>query len=179
MDFHRQYGVDIRIARIFNTYGPRMCLDDGRVVSNFIVQGIQKQCLSLYGDGGQTRSFCFVEDLVDGLISLMNTAITIPINLGNSNECTVKELATEITSILGDNEPQFEYRKLPVDDPGRRRPDISKAKKLLGWEPRVSLREGLERTIEDFRSRLCHVPAVKVPHQGDALTLSEDLKSYS
>ena len=154
MDYHRQNKVDIRIARIFNTYGPRMAESDGRVVSNFIVQSLSGQPLTLYGAGGQTRSFCYVDDLVDGLIRLMETdGVHEPVNLGNPTEFSIRELAEEIARLC--RIPlRVEHRPLPQDDPTQRRPDITRAQTLLGWSPAVPLREGLERTIPYFAQRL-------------------------
>ena len=154
MDYHRQDGVDIRIARIFNTYGPRMDEADGRVVSNFIVQTLRGQPLTLYGTGEQTRSFCYVNDLVEGLIRLMRTeGIHEPVNLGNPHEFTIRALADEIAGIC-DSPCRVRYCPLPQDDPTQRRPDISRAQHLLDWTPRVELHEGLRYTIDDFRARL-------------------------
>ena len=153
-DYHRQNKVDIRIARIFNTYGPRMLEDDGRVVSNFIVQALRGQALTLYGEGQQTRSFCYVDDLIEGLIRLMNTeGLHHPINLGNPGEFTIKQLAEEVIKICG-SKSEFTHLPLPADDPRQRKPDISKAQTLLGWNPTIPLREGLERTVADFRQRV-------------------------
>jgi UDP-glucuronate decarboxylase len=150
MDYHRQNGVDVRIARIFNTYGPRMWEKDGRVVSNFIVQALTCKPLTVYGDGKQTRSFCYVSDLVRGLKMMMETpGITGPINLGNPEEFTMIELAELIREMTGTSSP-IKFEPLPQDDPVRRRPDISLAKQLLGWEPAVPLREGLKLTIDYF-----------------------------
>ena len=154
MDYHRQNGVDTRIARIFNTYGPRMLENDGRVVSNFVVQALRRQPLTVYGDGKQTRSFCYVDDLLEGLIRLMNAdQVFEPVNLGNPSEFTVEELATEIASLCGSN-AEIRHEPLPSDDPRQRQPDISRARELLGWEPKIPLREGLKLTIADFASRL-------------------------
>jgi UDP-glucuronate decarboxylase len=154
MDYHRQNGVDTRIARIFNTYGPRMLENDGRVVSNFIVQALQGRPLTIYGDGKQTRAFCYVEDLVDGLVRLMNAdALHDPVNLGNQGEFTIDELAVEVARLCGAN-TDIKHEPLPADDPRQRKPDTKRAHELLGWEPKVMLREGLERTIADFRARL-------------------------
>ena len=154
MDYHRQNGVDTRIARIFNTYGPRMLENDGRVVSNFIVQALQGKPLTIYGDGKQTRAFCFVEDLVDGLVRLMNAdGLYDPVNLGNQGEFTIEELAIEVARLCGAN-TNIKHEPLPADDPRQRKPDTTRAHDLLGWEPKVMLREGLERTIADFRARL-------------------------
>ena len=152
-DYHRQNKVDIRIARIFNTYGPRMLEDDGRVVSNFVVQALRGQPLTLYGEGQQTRSFCYVDDLLEGLIRLMNTEnLHDPVNLGNPGEFTIKELAEEVARIVGSSSG-FTHLPLPADDPHQRKPDISKAQALLGWNPTTALHEGLERTAADFRRR--------------------------
>jgi len=149
-DYHREDGVDIRIARIFNTYGPRMAEHDGRVVSNFIVQAIRGEPLTLYGDGSQTRSFCFVDDLVDGLVRLMEAdGVHEPVNLGNPGEFSIRQLAEEIADCCG-RAPAIAYRPLPQDDPTQRRPDTTRARTLLGWEPQVALREGLRRTIAYF-----------------------------
>ena len=154
MDYHRQNGVDTRIARIFNTYGPRMLENDGRVVSNFIVQALQGKPLTIYGDGKQTRAFCFVEDLVDGLVRLMNAdGLYDPVNLGNQGEFTIEELAIEVARLCGAN-TNIRHEPLPADDPRQRKPDTTRAHDLLGWEPKVMLREGLELTIADFRARL-------------------------
>ena len=154
MDFHRQSGVDIRIARIFNTYGPRMAESDGRVVSNFIVQALRGEPLTIYGKGEQTRSFCYVDDLVGGLIALMETeGIHEPVNLGNPGEFSIRELADEIATLCGRN-LRIQYRPLPQDDPTQRRPDIGRAERLLGWTPTIPLREGLRRTIPYFEGRL-------------------------
>jgi UDP-glucuronate decarboxylase len=153
-DYHRQNNVDIRIARIFNTYGPRMLENDGRVVSNFIVQALRGESLTLYGEGQQTRSFCYVDDLLEGLIKLMNTEdLHQPVNLGNPGEFTIKELAEEVMIVCG-TDSGFHYLPLPEDDPRQRQPDISRAQQYLGWNPTIPLREGLERTVEDFRKRV-------------------------
>jgi UDP-glucuronate decarboxylase len=154
VDYHRQNKVDIRIARIFNTYGPRMLEDDGRVVSNFIVQALKGKPLTLYGEGSQTRSFCYVDDLIEGLIRLMNTEdLHQPVNLGNPGEFTIKELASEVIIVCG-SDSKFEYLPLPADDPRQRKPDISRAQSLLGWNPTIALRQGLERTVDDFKNRV-------------------------
>ena len=154
MDYHRQNHVDIRIARIFNTYGPRMLEDDGRVVSNFIVQALRGKPLTLYGEGEQTRSFCYVDDLLEGLIRLMNAEnVHQPVNLGNPGEFTIKQLAEEVIKACG-SQSEFTYLPLPADDPRQRKPDITKAQNALGWNPTIPLREGLKRTVEDFRKRL-------------------------
>jgi UDP-glucuronate decarboxylase len=147
-DYHRQYGVDIRIARIFNTYGPRMSSGDGRVVSNFIVQALRNEDITVYGDGSQTRSFCFVDDLIDGLISLFFLdAGHAPINLGNPIPTSMLELAQEII-VLTNSNSKIVFQKLPQDDPRMREPDISKAREILNWEPKVSRTEGLMKTID-------------------------------
>jgi UDP-glucuronate decarboxylase len=154
MDYHRQNRVDTRIARIFNTYGPRMAESDGRVVSNFIVQALRGEALTLYGDGSQTRSFCYVDDLVEGLIRLMNAdGLHEPVNLGNPAEFSIHQLAVAVAELC-DAELTIEYRALPQDDPTQRRPDITRARQLLGWHPTVPLRQGLERTIPYFAQRL-------------------------
>jgi UDP-glucuronate decarboxylase len=153
-DYHRQNNVDIRIARIFNTYGPRMLEDDGRVVSNFIVQALRGEPLTLYGQGEQTRSFCYVSDLIEALVRLMNTPdLHDPINLGNPGEFTIKQLAEEVQAICGTN-TGFKYLPLPEDDPKQRKPDITRAQKLLNWNPTIPLHEGLEKTVDDFRKRI-------------------------
>jgi len=153
-DYHRQNKVDIRIARIFNTYGPRMLEDDGRVVSNFIVQALRGEPLTLYGEGEQTRSFCYVSDLIEGLVRLMNTDdLHDPINLGNPGEFTIKQLGEEVQTICGTN-TGFKYLPLPQDDPKQRKPDISRAQKHLHWNPTIPLHQGLEKTVDDFRKRV-------------------------
>lgn len=153
-DYHRQYGVDIRIARIFNTYGPRMNLNDGRVVSNFIVQALRGEPVTLYGNGSQTRSFCYVDDLIEGVVRLMRTpGIEGPINLGNPAEFTVRELAEMIIDMTG-SRSQIVYRPLPQDDPLQRRPNIRLASEILDWKPAVALRDGLARTIAYFETVL-------------------------
>lgn len=151
-DYHRQHGVEIKVARIFNTYGPRMHPNDGRVVSNFIMQALRGEDITIYGDGSQTRSFCFVDDLVDGLIGLMNTdtGVTGPINLGNPGEFTIKELAELVIKMTGTSS-KLVQKPLPQDDPRKRKPDITRARNTLGWEPQVKLRDGLEKTIAYFR----------------------------
>ena len=153
-DYHRQNKVDIRIARIFNTYGPRMLENDGRVVSNFIVQALRGQPLTLYGEGQQTRSFCYVEDLIEGLIRLMNVeGLHEPVNLGNPGEFTIMQLAEEVIKAC-DSKSGFTYLALPADDPRQRKPDITRAQTALGWNPTIPLREGLKRTVDDFKARV-------------------------
>ena len=153
-DYHRQNNVDIRIARIFNTYGPRMLENDGRVVSNFIVQALRGQPLTLYGEGQQTRSFCYVDDLVEGLIRLMNVEnVHEPVNLGNPGEFTIMQLAEEVVKTC-DSRSEFTHLPLPADDPRQRRPNITKAQTLLGWNPTIPLREGLQKTVDDFKARV-------------------------
>lgn len=150
MDYHRQNNVDIRIARIFNTYGPRMLENDGRVVSNFIVQALRGHQLTIYGDGGQSRSFCYIDDLVEGLVRLMNVeGVHEPINLGNPNEFKISELAEHVCRMCG-AEPKFKYLPLPMDDPKQRQPDITRAQQILGWNPAVPLTEGLKPTCAYF-----------------------------
>ncbi|MFQ6626394.1 hypothetical protein Gotur_004816 [Gossypium turneri] len=153
MDYHRGAGVEVRIARIFNTYGPRMCLDDGRVVSNFVAQAIRKLPMTVYGDGKQTRSFQYVSDLVDGLVALMDGEHIGPFNLGNPGEFTMLELSEVVKETI-DPSATIEFRPNTADDPHMRKPDISKAKELLNWEPKISLREGLPLMVGDFRQRI-------------------------
>jgi len=153
VDYQRQHDLQIRIARIFNTYGPRMHPNDGRVVSNFIVQALLGEPITIYGDGGQTRSFCYVDDFIDGMIRLMETELRGPVNLGNPNELTIQELAEQVIDLTGSGS-EIVYRPLPSDDPVQRCPDIALAEEVLGWTPRVQLREGLERTIHFFDERL-------------------------
>ena len=150
-DYHRQYGVEIKVMRIFNTYGPRMDRNDGRVVSNFIVQALQGSDITIYGDGSQTRSFCYVDDLIAGMISLMNSPKDVigPINIGNPNEFSISELVSEVISLTNSKSKVIEL-PLPEDDPRQRQPDITKAKSILGWAPSVQLEEGLKKTIEYF-----------------------------
>jgi UDP-glucuronate decarboxylase len=154
-DYNRQLGLSIKVVRIFNTYGPRMQINDGRVVSNFIVQALKNEDITIYGDGSQTRSFCFVSDLIDGLIKMMQTSreVTGPINLGNPGEFTMLELAEKVIKMT-DSRSKLVFRPLPKDDPVRRKPDISKAEKVLDWHPSVPLDEGLKKTIEYFSSIL-------------------------
>ena len=154
-DYRRQHNMPIKVARIFNTYGPRMHPNDGRVVSNFIVQAIEGRPLTIYGEGSQTRSFCYVDDLVDGLVRLMKSddSVTGPINLGNPTEFRVRELAEQVLAKLG-SDAGIIQQPLPADDPRQRQPDITKARELLGWEPKVALSEGLDRTIAFFQEQL-------------------------
>jgi UDP-glucuronate decarboxylase len=152
-DYHRQNQVDIKVARIFNTYGPRMHPNDGRVVSNFIVQTLRGDSITLYGEGSQTRSFCYVDDQIDGLMKLMGSpdGVTGPINIGNPNEITVRQLAERVTALIG-NTREITFEPLPSDDPTRRCPDITKAREILGWEPKTDLDTGLAATIEYFKN---------------------------
>jgi UDP-glucuronate decarboxylase len=154
-DYHRQHKLKIKVARIFNTYGPRMHLNDGRVVSNFIIQALKDEDITVYGDGGQTRSFCYIDDMVDGLISLMSTSddFTGPVNLGNPSEISILELAKKVLKIT-DSKSRIVFKTLPQDDPVRRCPDITLARKKLEWQPKVSLEEGLEKTVEYFKKVL-------------------------
>jgi UDP-glucuronate decarboxylase len=154
-DYHRQLGLAIKVARIFNTYGPRMHHADGRVVSNFIIQALRGEGITLYGDGMQTRSFCYVDELIEGLMRLMDTddAVTGPINLGNPNEITIRELAERAVAMTGSSSA-IEYRPLPADDPKQRQPDITCAKRILGWEPKITLEEGMTKTIAYFSALL-------------------------
>ena len=157
-DYHRQHQLDIKVARIFNTYGPRMHPNDGRVVSNFIVQALKGEDITLYGDGEQTRSFCYVDDLVDGLIALMDSpeGVTGPINLGNPGEFTIKELAEQVIDLTGSTSNMV-HKPLPQDDPRQRQPDISRAADQLNWAPKVRLKEGLTKTIEYFDGLLARM----------------------
>lgn len=153
-DYYRQNKVDIRIVRIFNTYGPRMHPNDGRVVSNFVVQALRGEPITVYGDGSQTRSFCYVDDLVEGILRLMEQTETVgPVNVGNPNEFTIRELAEKVVKKIG-GKSTIVYKPLPQDDPMQRKPDITAAKKYLDWEPKVMLDEGLDRTIAFFRKEL-------------------------
>jgi len=171
MDYHRQNRVDTRIIRIFNTYGPRMIEQDGRVVSNFIVQALKGEELTIYGDGSQTRSFCYVDDLVEGMIRLMNVeegahpefSVHDPVNVGNPGEFTMRELAEEVGRAAG-VEVKLRHCPLPQDDPRQRRPDISRARELLGWEPAIPLREGLRHTIAYFAERIA-TPEAAPPYR--------------
>lgn len=154
-DYHRQNGVDVRVARIFNTYGPRMLENDGRVIGNFVYQALRGDPITVYGDGSQTRSFCYVADLVEGLLRLMNGDRIGPVNLGNPDEYSILELAKLVCEMVN---PQLDlvFKPLPSDDPRRRQPDITRAQQWLGWQPQVPLREGLALTIKEFRSRIDH-----------------------
>ena len=151
MAYHRYHGVDTRIARIFNTYGPRMRPDDGRVVSNFINQSLRHEPLTVYGDGSQTRSFCFISDLVDGILKLMESDYNEPVNLGNPEEMSILEFARKILKITG-NSSDIVFKPLPMDDPKVRRPDITTAKEILGWQPKLSLEKGLKETLNYFKT---------------------------
>jgi UDP-glucuronate decarboxylase len=154
-DYHRQHNLDIKVARIFNAYGPRMHPNDGRVVSNFIVQALKGENITIYGDGQQTRSFCYVDDLIEGFVRLMSTepGITGPVNLGNPGEFTMLELAEKVLKLVG-GKSKLAFMPLPADDPKQRQPNIELAKDKLGWEPKVSLDEGLKRTVEYFQSAI-------------------------
>ncbi len=153
MAYQRYHGLDTRIVRIFNTFGPRMRPDDGRVVSNFIVQALKREPLTIYGDGSQTRSFCFVDDEVRGLIALLDSDENNPVNIGNPNEFTILELAEIVLEVTGSSSA-IERHPLPTDDPTQRKPDITRAREILGWEPQIQLREGVERTVDYFRTRI-------------------------
>jgi len=153
MAYHRKYGLNTRIARIFNTYGPRMRLNDGRVIPNFIYQALTDKPLTIYGDGKQTRSFCYIDDLIKGLTEMMEKEYHFPINLGNPEEFTILELAEKIKQIIKKN-IKFSYKPALPDDPKRRKPDITKAKDILGWEPKISLKKGLEKTILYFKEKI-------------------------
>jgi len=149
-DYHRQHGLEIRVARIFNTYGPRMAISDGRVVSNFIVQALRNEDITIYGDGSQTRSFCYVDDLIDGFVRLFEGNLTGPINLGNPSEFTMLDLAEQVLTLTS-SKSNLRFEALPADDPRQRQPDIALAKTELAWSPSIQLRDGLERTIEYFK----------------------------
>ncbi|MFO7278922.1 MAG: SDR family oxidoreductase [Thermoanaerobacterales bacterium] len=153
MAYHRYHGLDVRIVRIFNTYGPRMRVDDGRVVSNFLVQALQGKPLTVYGDGSQTRSFCYVDDEIRGVLDLLDSDVTGPVNIGNPDEYTVRELAELVLEVTGSSS-EIVHEPLPADDPAQRRPDITLARTALGWRPEVDLREGLARTADWFRRTL-------------------------
>ena len=153
MAYHRSRGVNTRMVRIFNTYGPRLHPGDGRVISNFMMQALRGEPLTIYGDGSQTRSFCYVDDLIEGIIRLSRSEEHLPVNLGNPEEYTILECAQAVLEVTG-SKSELSYVELPVDDPMRRRPDITKARTLLGWEPRIGLREGLMRSLDFFKSRI-------------------------
>jgi dTDP-glucose 4,6-dehydratase len=165
MAYHREHGLDTRIVRIFNSYGPRMRLDDGRAIPTFVSQALRSESLTVFGDGSQTRSFCYIDDLIEGICRLMQGDIHEPINLGNPDERSVLELANLILSRFDGTASRIAFRPLPVDDPKQRRPDISKARELFNWQPRVPLDIGLRQTIDWFRQRLDAWPA-KVPPGG-------------
>ena len=153
MAYHRTHGVETRIARIFNTYGPRMRLDDGRALPNFMVQALKGEDITVYGDGGQTRSFCYVEDLIDGIKKLLNSDEAEPVNLGNPEEISILDFAKEIVRLTG-SKSRIVFNPLPQNDPKVRQPDITKAKRILGWEPKVSREEGLRRTLQYFKGKI-------------------------
>jgi dTDP-glucose 4,6-dehydratase len=153
MAYHRTRGVNTHLVRIFNTYGPRLAPSDGRVVSNFMMQALRGEPLTIYGDGNQTRSFCFVDDLIEGIVRLSRSGVHLPVNIGNPNEFTILECAQTILEVTG-SKSQLCFEALPEDDPVRRRPDITRARKLLGWEPKVELKEGLTRSLAFFQSKL-------------------------
>ncbi len=153
MAYHRAHGIDTRIGRIFNTHGPRMRLNDGRVIPNFVYQALKGLPLTIHGDGKQTRSFCYVDDMIEGLWRLLNTSFAQPVNLGNPTEITILELANKVRTLVG-SKVEFAFKPLPQDDPRVRCPNISRAKKLLKWEPKVGLEDGLHRTIEFFRGKV-------------------------
>ena len=155
--YHRYHGLNVKIVRIFNTYGPRMRLNDGRAVPNFICQALKQEEVTVYGNGDQTRSFCFINDLIDGLIRLMDAETNEPVNIGNPAEMSINQIAEEIIRAVGSSS-KIVHKQLPVDDPKVRQPNITRAKTLLGWSPQVSLKDGLNATIDDFRKRVvCHV----------------------
>ncbi len=158
MAYHRYYGVNTHLVRIFNTYGPRLQPSDGRVISNFMVQALQAEPLTIYGDGSQTRSFCYVSDLIDGILRLSHSQEHFPVNIGNPDEWTILECAREILSVTGARS-EILFHPLPQDDPTRRRPDITRAKEILGWEPKIKLRHGLEKSLEYFKACIVARPA--------------------
>jgi dTDP-glucose 4,6-dehydratase len=158
MAYHRKHGVETRIVRIFNTYGPRMRLNDGRALPNFLYQALAGQPITVYGDGKQTRSFCYVSDLIDGILRLLDSQEVMPVNIGNPHEITIMEFAERVRLLTG-GKAKIIFRELPQDDPKRRRPDITKARKLLNWEPRVSLEEGLRLTLEYFQKKFSETRA--------------------
>ena len=153
MAYHRYYGVNTHLVRIFNTYGPRLQPNDGRVISNFMVQALKGEPLTIYGDGSQTRSFCYVSDLIDGILRLSRSDEHLPVNIGNPDEWTILECANEILAVTG-AKTGIHFHPLPQDDPTRRRPDITRAKELLGWEPKIKLRHGLEKSLDYFKARI-------------------------
>ena len=153
MAYHRHHGVKTRIVRIFNTYGPRMRLDDGRALPAFMCQALRGEPLSVFGDGSQTRSFCFVSDLIDGIYRLMTSEESEPVNIGNPAEITILQFAEEVKKLVN-SASEIDFKPLPVDDPKVRQPDITRARTILGWEPKVSLEDGLKVTLDDFRRRL-------------------------
>jgi dTDP-glucose 4,6-dehydratase len=153
MAYHRVHGIETRIVRIFNTYGPRMRVEDGRAIPAFLSQALRNEDVTVFGDGGQTRSLCFVSDLVDGIVRLMSSDVTDPVNVGNPHEMTIQQLAETIIALTG-SRSRIVHRPLPVDDPKVRQPDITRARTLLGWEPKVSLDQGLKVTLEYFRRKL-------------------------
>lgn len=153
MAYHRYHGVDTRLVRIFNTYGPRLQANDGRVISNFMIQALRGQPLTIYGDGSQTRSFCYVSDLIDGIVRLAHSEEHLPVNIGNPTEWTILECAQEVLAVTGASS-DIHFLPLPQDDPARRRPDITKARTLLGWDPGITLRQGLEKSLDYFKSCL-------------------------
>lgn len=161
MAYHRYYGVDTHMVRIFNTYGPRLQPTDGRVISNLMMQALRGEDLTVFGDGSQTRSFCYVSDLIDGIMRLSKSDEHLPVNIGNPEEWTILECAQEVLAVTGSNST-IRYESLPVDDPTRRKPDITKAKELLGWSPKVPLREGLRLSLDYFQQRVKEAPASRV-----------------
>ena len=161
MAYHRYHGVETRIIRIFNTYGPRMRLNDGRALPNFMSQALNGQPLTVFGDGSQTRSFCYVDDLVEGIYRLLMSDVTTPVNIGNPDEISILEFANEILELTG-SKSTISFKDLPADDPKVRQPDITQARTLLGWEPRVARRDGLKRTLDYFKNRVVDVDAVQV-----------------
>ena len=163
MAYHRSRGVNTHLVRIFNTYGPRLQPGDGRVISNFMMQALRGEALTIYGDGSQTRSFCYVDDLIEGIVRLARSGEHLPVNLGNPEEYTILECAQAVLDAT-ESKSQLKFVSLPVDDPARRRPDITKARTLLGWEPRIGLQEGLKKSLDFFRSRLTPAAESSIDH---------------
>jgi dTDP-glucose 4,6-dehydratase len=158
MAYHRYYGVKTHLVRIFNTYGPRLQPNDGRVISNFMIQALQGEPLTIYGDGSQTRSFCYVSDLIDGIVRLSRSQEHLPVNIGNPDEWTILECAQEVLSVTG-SKSEIVLKPLPQDDPTRRRPDITKARTILGWDPKITLRQGLEKSLDYFKASVAKTPS--------------------
>ncbi len=174
MAYHRYHGVNTHLVRIFNTYGPRLQANDGRVISNFMIQALSGEPLTIYGDGSQTRSFCFVSDLIDGIVRLSRSDEHMPVNIGNPDEWTILECAHEVLAVTG-SKSEIVRMPLPQDDPTRRRPDITRAQTLLGWQPKIALREGLERSLEYFRASVALIGNIAV-HSPTQLGIASQLR---